>query len=265
MPLIPPRADVRALPLHKSAPHPQFTRAFLHVLARSPSLSSFSWLNTGTSSSLLSSALALLAPVGPGKSDDGRVSRPALMRITLMDDSLSSSDAQLMSRLGPVEHIVFHRPSTAAVRALLDWIAPAELPEANHSIQSLALSHAFALQPDILARILARTPGLRSLNITDSLHIPHHSLFDVLRETPLQLETLAFTVSEEWGNATLPALGALRHISIHVHPPQEPVPDRYTNAPTDPLTQKLHRNLLAALSQATLHVRVPAPLPYRSI
>lgn len=259
MPLILPRADVRALPLYRSAPHPQFTRAFLHVVARAPSLASFTWLNAGTSTSLLSAALPLLAPVWPGRSDDARVNRPSLTRITITDDSLSSSDAQLIPRLGPVEHIALHRPSTAAVRALLNWVAPTELPEANHSVQSLTLSHAYALQPDILARILAHTPALRSLAITDTLHIPHHCLFDVLRETQLQLETLAFTIGEKWADATLPTLGALRHLSIHIHPPQEPVPDRYTDAPTDPLTQKLHRNLLTALSQATLHVRVPAP------
>jgi hypothetical protein len=242
--------DIRAVPLYKGAPHPQFTRACLHVVARAPALASFTWLNTSTNSALLSAILPLLAPAVPPTS----AHRPPLVRISITDDNLSPSDAQLISTLGPVAHITLHKPSTAAIRALVDWISPAS--DADSHVQSLTLSHAYALHPDLLVRILSRAPVLRSLNITDAMHVPHTALFAVLVQTQLALESLSFTVSKDWNSATFPPLPTLRHVSIALHPPDEPVPDRYTDAPTDPLAQRLFRNLFTALPQSILHVRI---------
>ncbi|KAG8739313.1 hypothetical protein FRC10_005797 [Ceratobasidium sp. 414] len=248
--------DIRALPLYKGAPHPQFTRACLHVVARAPFLASFAWSSSSAGPSLLPAFLSLLAgqPALVGPTQAGPVIRPPLARLAITDDCLSPSDAQLIPRLGPVENIALHKPSPATIQALVDWFAPSSDSDlSNTRVHTLSLSHAHALRPDLLARILNRTLGLRSLSITDSAHVTHYALFRLLVDTQLALESLSFTLSTDWGDATFPPIPTLRHVSITLNPPDEPAPDRYTDAPTDPLTQRLFRKMLTALPQATLH------------
>ncbi|KAG9096052.1 hypothetical protein FRC06_009112 [Ceratobasidium sp. 370] len=249
--------DIRALPLYKGVPHPQFTRACLHVVARAPFLASFAWSSSSAGPALLPTFLSLLAGGQPGQVGPtrvGPVNRPPLVRLAITDDCLSLSDAQLIPRLGPVQNIALHKPSTGAIQALVDWLAPSSDSDlSNTRVHTLTLSHTHALQPDLLARILNRTPGLRSLSITDSAHVTHSALFSVLVDTQLALESLSFTLSTDWGDATFPPIPTLRHVSITLDPPDEPEPDRYTDAPTDPLTQRLFRKMFTALPQATLH------------
>ncbi|KAG9122301.1 hypothetical protein FRC07_001395 [Ceratobasidium sp. 392] len=251
-------ADIRALPLLKGAPHPQFTRACRHVLANAPCLSSFAWSSASASAALLPAFLSLVAAAQPGVGPTGigPVDRTPLVRLAITDDCLSPSDAQLIPRLGPVENIALHKPSPGAIRALADWIAPSsDSDQSNARVCSLTLSHAHALHPDLLLRILYRSPRLRSLTITDCVHITHSVLFSLLVETQLALESLSFTVTADWADAILPPIPTLRHVSVTVKPPDEPEPDRYTDAPTDPLTQRILRKMLVAFPQATLHVR----------
>ncbi|KAG8697038.1 hypothetical protein FRC08_006774 [Ceratobasidium sp. 394] len=246
--------DIRALPLYKGAPHPQFTRACLHVVARAPFLASFAWSSSSAGPALLPAFLSLLADNQPGLGPTlvGPVNRSPLVRLAITDDCLSPSDAQLIPRLGPVQNIALHKPSTNAIQALVDWLAPSSDSDlSNTRVHTLTLSSAHALRPELLARILYCTPSLRSLSITDTA-VTHAALFSVLVDTQLALESLSFTLSTDWGGATFPVIPTLRHVSISVNPPEEPEPDRYTDAPTDPLTQRLFRKILAGLPQNTI-------------
>ncbi|QRW13645.1 F-box-like protein [Ceratobasidium sp. AG-Ba] len=261
--------DIRALPLYKGTPHPQFTRACLHVVACAPFLASFTWSSASPGPSLLPTILPLLAArqadsVAPTRL--GPVDRPPLARLAITDDCLSPSDAQLIPRLGPVENIALHKPSTGAIRALVDWIAPSSDSDlSNTRVHALTLSHAHALQPDSLARILGRTPNLRSLNITDSVHMTHTALFCVLVQVQPVLESLSFTVFADWIDADFPPIPTLRHVTVTINPPEEPTPDRFTNAPADPLTQRLLRKMLNSFPQATLHSMTVRLSSHRSL
>ncbi|KAG8768934.1 hypothetical protein FRC12_005268 [Ceratobasidium sp. 428] len=260
--------DIRALPLYKGAPHPQFTRASLHVVEHAPCLSSFAWSSFSAGAPLLRAFLSLVAAGQPGvgPTQIGPVDRPPLARVAITDDCLSPSDAQLIARLGPVESIALHKPSTGAIRALVDWLAPSsDSDQCNPRVSSLTLSHAHALHPDLLLRLLNRTPRLRSLSITDCVHITHCVFFQTLVDTQLALESLSFTLSGDWADAAFPPIPTLRHVSVTVHPPDEPEPDRYTDAPTDPLTQRIFRKMLAAFPHTTLHSMTIRSSAHRSL
>lgn len=258
--------DIRAVPLHKGAPHPQFTRACCHVLANTPGLMSFSWATSGLYDAFLASILRILAPTQSDTASMGRskgeekaqdlttrdARYPPLARLALTEDGLSSSDALILTHLGPVEHIALHKPSRGATRALVEWTS-----ETNPHLTSLAISHNYHLDSSLLQRILENTPNVKSLSITNCLHITQSALFGIVNG--LELESLAFSLPRDTDcdslSATFPSLPTLRHISLIIEPPDEPVPDRHTNAPTDPLTQRLFRHILKAIRNVKLYVR----------
>ncbi|CAE6524501.1 unnamed protein product [Rhizoctonia solani] len=263
------RSDLRAVPLYKGAPHPQFTRACIHVVQHAPGLASFSWATAGLYQGLLANILNILAP-GNGTTTRNRAgttrekasmldedhdesnTNTKLLRLSLTEDGLSSSDARILQRLGPVEHMALHKPSVGATRALVEWITSA----ADPPLTSLAISNNYHMDAPLLARILANTRQLKSLSITNCLRIEPCSLFSIISGTGFELESLAFTLprdAEDTLSATFPSLPTLRHLSVLIEPPNEPDPDRQTQAPTDPLAQRLFRHLFKATRNVKLY------------
>ncbi|CAE7197609.1 unnamed protein product [Rhizoctonia solani] len=254
------RSDLRAVPLYKGAPHPQFTRACIHVVQHAPGLASFSWATAGLYQGLLANILNILAP-GNGTTTRNRAgttrekasmldedhdesnTNTKLLRLSLTEDGLSSSDAHVLQRLGPVEHMVMHKPSLGATRALVEWASGAD------TLTSLTISNNYHLDAPLLGRILAHTRQLKSLSVTNC-PIEPHALFSII--TGFGLESLGFTLPRDVECATFPSLPTLRHLSVLIEPPNEPDPDRHTNAPTDPLAQRLFRHLF----KATEHVKL---------
>ncbi|CAE6462531.1 unnamed protein product [Rhizoctonia solani] len=260
-------SDFRAVPLYKGAPHPQFTRACIHVVQYAPGLTSFSWATAGLYQGLLVNILRILA-LGSGTTNRNRAgtilenasmlddndasnTNPKLLRLSLTEDGLSLTDAQLVQRLGPLEHMALHKPSTGATRALVEWITSA----ADPPLTSLTISNNYDLDAPLLERILFNTPQLKSLSITNCLRIEPQWLFSIISNTLLELESLAFTLPRDADvlSATFPSLPTLRHLSVLIEPPNEPDPDRHTHAPTDPLAQRLFRHLLKAIQHVKLY------------
>ncbi|CAE6524520.1 unnamed protein product [Rhizoctonia solani] len=263
-------ADLRAVPIYKGAPHPQFTRACIHVVQHAPGLASFSWATAGLYEGLLVNILRILAP-GNGTTSRIRAgttrqkasmldedhdqpnTNSKLLRLSLTEDGLSSQDAHILQRLGPVEHMALHKPSVGATRALVEWITSA----ADSALTHLTISNNYHLDAPLLGRILANTPKLKSLSITNCLRIEPCSLFSIISETGFELESLAFTLPRDAEydtlSATFPSLPTLRHLSVLIEPPNEPEPDRRTHAPTDPLAQRLFRYLFEAIRNVKLY------------
>ncbi|KAJ1301324.1 hypothetical protein OPQ81_003725 [Rhizoctonia solani] len=258
--------DFRAVPLYKGVPHPLFTRACIHVVQHAPGLASFSWATAGLFEGLLVNILRILAP-GNGTTSRIRTgttsekplmldvdhNAPKLLRLSLTEDGLSFSDAHILQRLGPVEHMALHKPSVGATRALVEWItSAADLP-----LTSLTISNNYHLDSPLLERILSNTRQLKSLSITNCLRIEACSLFSIISNASLELESLAFTLPRDAEydilSATFPSLPTLRHLSVLIEPPNEPDPDRHTSAPTDPLTQRLFRHLFKAIRNVNLY------------
>ncbi|KAH7337391.1 hypothetical protein B0J17DRAFT_662786 [Rhizoctonia solani] len=251
--------DFRAVPLYKGAPHPQFTRACLHVVQHAPGLASFSWATAGLYEALLVNILRILAP-GNGTTSRNRTgttrektsmldeepdpSNTKLLRLSLTEDGLTSSDAHILQHLGP--------PSVGATRALVEWMTSA--PES--SLTSLTISNNYHLDAPLLTRMLVNTRQLKSLSVTNCLRIEPCSLFSIITNSKLELESLAFTLprdTEDTLSATFPSLPTLRHLSVLIEPPNEPDPDRHTHAPTDPLAQRLFRHLFNAIRNVRLY------------
>ncbi|ELU42346.1 F-box-like domain-containing protein [Rhizoctonia solani AG-1 IA] len=254
--------DIRAVPLYKGVPHPQFIRASIHVVKHTPGLASFSWATAGLYDSLLLNILRILAPgngtpnpIRAGTSTENTCmfdqhhdlsnTNSQLLRLSLTEDGLSSTDAHVLQRLGPVEHMALHKPSLGATRALVDWITSVGPP-----LSSLTISNTYHLDSPLLTRILSNTPKLKSLSITNCLRIEPCSLFSIITDTSLPLESLTFTLPRDAEydslGATFPSLPTLRHLSVLIEPPSEPDPDRHTTT-TDPLSLTLrlasHRTL----------------------
>ncbi|CAE6382481.1 unnamed protein product [Rhizoctonia solani] len=262
--------DLRAVPLYKGAPHPQFIRACIHVVQHAPGLASFSWATAGLYEGLLVNILRILA-LGNGTTSRNRAgttcekasmldgdhdadnTNTKLLRLSLTEDGLSSSDAHILQRLGPVEHMALHKPSVGATRALVEWVTSA----ADSPLTSLAMSNNYHLDAPLLERILANTRKLKSLSITNCLRIEPCSLFSIISNTGFELEFLAFTLPRDTEydtlGATFPSLPTLRHLSVLIEPPNEPDPDRHTHAPTDPLAQRLFRHLFKAIRNVKLY------------
>ncbi|CAE6419866.1 unnamed protein product [Rhizoctonia solani] len=262
--------DFRAVPLYKGAPHPQFTRACIHVVEHAQGLASFSWATAGLYEALLVNILRILAP-GNGTTSRNRAGttreKPSmldedhdlsntstkLLRLSLTEDGLSSSDAHILQHLGPVEHMALHKPSVGATRALVEWITSA----ADSSLTSLTISNNYHLDAPLLTRMLVNTRQLKSLSVTNCLRIEPCSLFSIIANSKLELESLAFTLprdTEDTLSATFPSsLPTLRHLSVLIEPPNEPDPDRHTHAPTDPLAQRLFRHLFKAIRNVRLY------------
>ncbi|KAG8713922.1 hypothetical protein FRC11_010504 [Ceratobasidium sp. 423] len=259
--------DFRAIPLYKGAPHPQFTRACIHVVQHAPGLASFSWATAGLYQGLLVNILRILA-LDSGTTSwiragtilenasmldevhDASNTTPKLLRLSLTEDGLSLTDAQVLQQLGPLEHMALHKPSTGATHALVEWVTSAAAP-----LTSLTISNNYDLDAPLLERILSHTAQLKSLSITNCLRIEPCWLFSIISNTLLELESLAFTLPRDADelSATFPSLPTLRHLSVLIEPPSEPVPDRQTHAPTDPLAQRLFRHLLKATQNVKLY------------
>ncbi|CUA72766.1 hypothetical protein RSOLAG22IIIB_05025 [Rhizoctonia solani] len=263
-------SHLRAVPIYKGAPHPQFTRSCIHVVQHAPGLASFSWATDGLYEGLLVNILRILAP-GNGTTSRNRAgttrqkasmldedhdqpnTNSKLLRLSLTEDGLSSQDAHILQRLGPVEHMALHKSSVGATRALVEWITSA----ADSALTHLTISNNYHLDAPLLGRILANTPKLKSLSITNCLRIEPCSLFSIISETGFELESLAFTLPRDAEydtlSATFPSLPTLRHLSVLIEPPNEPEPDRRTHAPTDPLAQRLFRYLFEAIRNVKLY------------
>ncbi|CAE6436053.1 unnamed protein product [Rhizoctonia solani] len=260
--------DIRAVPLYKGAPHPQFTRACIHVVQHAPGLASFSWATAGLYEALLVNIMHILAP-GNGiptriragttrenasmldEDHDPPNTNSRLLRLSLTEDGLSSTEAHVLQRLGPVEHMAMHKPSVGATRALVDWITSVGPP-----LASLTISNTYHLDAPLLTRIVSNAPKLKSLGITNCLRIEPCSLFSIITDASLELESLTFTLPRDAEydslSATFPSLPTLRHLSVLIEPLNEPEPDRHTTT-TDPLTQRLFRHLLKAIRNVDLY------------
>jgi hypothetical protein len=177
-----------------------------------------------------------------------------LLRLSLTEDGLSSTDAHVLQRLGPVEHMALHKPSLGATRAIVHWITSVGPP-----LASLTISNTYHLDAPLLTSILSNTPKLKSLGVTNCLRIEPCSLFSIITDASLELESLTFALPRDAEydslGATFPSLPTLRHLSVLIEPPSEPDPDRHTTT-TDPLAQRLFRHLLKAIRNVDLYVRI---------
>ncbi|QRW26115.1 F-box-like protein [Rhizoctonia solani] len=217
---------------------PTIHSASIHVVKHTPGLASFSWATAGLYDSLLLNILRILAPgngtpnpIRAGTSTENTCmfdqhhdlsnTNSQLLRLSLTEDGLSSTDAHVLQRLGPVEHMALHKPSLGATRALVDWITSVGPP-----LSSLTISNTYHLDSPLLTRILSNTPKLKSLSITNCLRIEPCSLFSIITDTSLPLESLTFTLPRDAEydslGATFPSLPTLRHLSVLIEPPASP-------------------------------------------
>ncbi|KAF8752370.1 hypothetical protein RHS01_08082 [Rhizoctonia solani] len=236
-------SDIRAVPLYKGVPHPQFIRASIHVVKHTPGLASFSWATAGLYDSLLLNILRILAP--------GNAFAPQSNRGWPLVNRRSRSPTSRSRRAYGLAQTLARRDSRTC---RLDHVC-------RPPLSSLTISNTYHLDSPLLTRILSNTPKLKSLSITNCLRIEPCSLFSIITDASLPLESLTFTLPRDAEydslGATFPSLPTLRHLSVLIEPPSEPDPDRHTTT-TDPLAQRLFRHLLKAIRNVDLYLALSA-------